>query len=320
MRTEWDAIVVGLGGIGSGAAFWLSERLGDRVLGLEQFELGHLNGASQDHSRIIRLSYHRPDYVRLAKRAYATWAEVEARAGETIVTVTGGPRRRAARRGDPAGRLHGRHGRRGRPVRAPRRGRDHAPLAAVAPRRGAPRPLPGSVGLADPNRGNAAHLAARPGERRDAARPLPGDAAADAGGGVEVTTADGTVHRAATVVVAADAWTNELLGLRPAAAADDHEGAGHVLRLPGPGRVRPGPLPDLDLDGRACSTASRRTARPARRAPRMSGGVETTAAKRTFDRDEAADERLTAFMAAQLPARSAADLHEDLPVHAHSRP
>ena len=90
MRTEWDAIVVGLGGIGSGAAFWLSERLGDRVLGLEQFELGHPNGASQDHSRIIRLSYHRPDYVRLAKRAYATWAEVEARAGETIVTVTGG--------------------------------------------------------------------------------------------------------------------------------------------------------------------------------------------------------------------------------------
>src|SRR6185436_1052753 len=78
VRTEWDAIVVGLGGIGSGAAFWLSERL------------GHRNGASQDHSRIIRLSYHRPDYVRLAKRAYATWAEVEARAGETIVTVTGG--------------------------------------------------------------------------------------------------------------------------------------------------------------------------------------------------------------------------------------
>ena len=42
----WDAIVVGLGAIGSGAAYWLSERLGDRVLGLEQFELGHANGAS----------------------------------------------------------------------------------------------------------------------------------------------------------------------------------------------------------------------------------------------------------------------------------
>ena len=74
---EWDAIVVGLGAIGSGAACWLSRRLGDRVLGIEQFELGHGNGAGQDHSRIIRLSYHRPDYIRLARRAYETWAEIE---------------------------------------------------------------------------------------------------------------------------------------------------------------------------------------------------------------------------------------------------
>ena len=60
------------------------------MLGLERFELDHVNGASADHSRIIRLSYHRPDYVRLAKRAYETWAEVEREAGERIVTVTGG--------------------------------------------------------------------------------------------------------------------------------------------------------------------------------------------------------------------------------------
>ena len=89
-RRDWDAIVVGLGGIGSAAACWLSMRLGDRVLGLEQFELGHVNGASHDHSRIIRYSYHRPDYVRLARRAYATWAEIESEAGERVVTVTGG--------------------------------------------------------------------------------------------------------------------------------------------------------------------------------------------------------------------------------------
>ena len=87
---EWDAIVVGLGGIGSGAAYWLSRRLGARVLGLEQFELGHDRGASQDHSRIIRLSYHRPEYVRLAKRAYPAWVELEAEAGVQVVTKTGG--------------------------------------------------------------------------------------------------------------------------------------------------------------------------------------------------------------------------------------
>ena len=89
-RRDWDAIVVGLGGIGSGAAYWLSRSLGDRVLGLERFELGHDNGASSDHSRIIRLSYHRPDYVRLARRAYETWAAVEAEADQRIVTITGG--------------------------------------------------------------------------------------------------------------------------------------------------------------------------------------------------------------------------------------
>ena len=86
-RREWDVIVVGLGALGSAAAYWASTRAGARVLGLEQFELGHANGASADHSRIIRLSYHRPDYVRLAKRAFETWGEVEAEARERIVTI-----------------------------------------------------------------------------------------------------------------------------------------------------------------------------------------------------------------------------------------
>ena len=89
-RRDWEAIVVGLGAIGSAAAYWLSRRFGERVLGLEQFEFDHPNGSSADHSRIIRLSYHRPDYVRLARRAYESWAVVEAEARERIVTVTGG--------------------------------------------------------------------------------------------------------------------------------------------------------------------------------------------------------------------------------------
>ncbi len=86
---RYDAIVLGLGGIGSGAAYWLAKR-GARVLGLEQFELGHLRGESHDHSRIIRLSYHTPAYVALAREAYAAWAAVEADTGETLVTRTGG--------------------------------------------------------------------------------------------------------------------------------------------------------------------------------------------------------------------------------------
>ena len=89
-RTDFEYIVLGLGGIGSAAAYWLSRRFKDAVLGLEQFELGHVRGESQDHSRIIRLSYHRPDYVEFAKLAYRAWAQVEEDAGEQLVLVTGG--------------------------------------------------------------------------------------------------------------------------------------------------------------------------------------------------------------------------------------
>jgi sarcosine oxidase len=89
MTQEYDAIVLGLGGIGSGAAYWLAKR-GVRVLGLEQFELGHARGESHDHSRIIRLSYVTPAYVRLAKEAYRAWESVERDASETLVFRTGG--------------------------------------------------------------------------------------------------------------------------------------------------------------------------------------------------------------------------------------
>ena len=82
--------MLGLGGIGSGAFYWLARRLGDQVLGIEQFALGHENGGSQDHSRIIRYSYHEPIYVRLAERAYRNWAAVEADVGVPLVHRCGG--------------------------------------------------------------------------------------------------------------------------------------------------------------------------------------------------------------------------------------
>src|SRR6185312_14822269 len=90
MRRDFEYIVVGLGGWGSAAAYWLSRRAGAGVLGLEQFELGHVRGESQDHSRIIRLSYHTPGYVELAKHAFKAWAEVERDAGERLILRTGG--------------------------------------------------------------------------------------------------------------------------------------------------------------------------------------------------------------------------------------
>src|SRR5262245_47141337 len=90
MKQDYDYIVLGLGGIGSAAAYWLARRASGDVLGLEQFEIGHVRGASQDHSRIIRLSYHTPIYVELAKHAYQAWATLERDAGESLILRTGG--------------------------------------------------------------------------------------------------------------------------------------------------------------------------------------------------------------------------------------
>jgi sarcosine oxidase len=86
---EYDVVVVGLGVIGSAAAYWSAKR-GARVLGLEQFEFGHARGSSHDRSRIIRLSYFTPAYVQMAKEAYRAWAWLESDAGEQLIFRTGG--------------------------------------------------------------------------------------------------------------------------------------------------------------------------------------------------------------------------------------
>jgi sarcosine oxidase len=88
-RREYDIAVIGLGGIGSATVYWAARR-GASVIGFEQFELGHDRGASHDHSRIIRLSYHTPGYVELARAAYECWAALEADAGEPLIVRTGG--------------------------------------------------------------------------------------------------------------------------------------------------------------------------------------------------------------------------------------
>ena len=88
-ESDADVVVIGLGALGSAAA-WACARRGASVVGLEQFALGHERGASQDHSRIIRLSYHTPGYVRLAKAAYPAWDLLAEDTGEVVVERTGG--------------------------------------------------------------------------------------------------------------------------------------------------------------------------------------------------------------------------------------
>jgi sarcosine oxidase len=88
-RAAFDVGVVGLGGLGAATAYWLAQS-SKSVVGFEQFELGHVRGASHDHSRIIRRSYHTPAYVQLTASAYEAWERVERETGSTLVTVTGG--------------------------------------------------------------------------------------------------------------------------------------------------------------------------------------------------------------------------------------
>lgn len=89
MSATYDYAVIGLGALGSATAYHLAMR-GHSVVGLEQFELGHARGASHDSTRILRHSYHTPNYVRLTRAAYDDWAALEADSGEHLVTVTGG--------------------------------------------------------------------------------------------------------------------------------------------------------------------------------------------------------------------------------------
>ncbi len=87
---RYDAIVLGVGGMGSAALYHLARR-GRRVLGIEQFSLGHEFGSSHGVTRIIRLAYaEHPAYVPLLMRAYELWREMERAAGERLLFVTGG--------------------------------------------------------------------------------------------------------------------------------------------------------------------------------------------------------------------------------------
>ena len=85
----YDAIVLGLGGMGSATLFHLARR-GLRVLGLERYDLVHEYGSSHGLTRIIRLAYwEHPTYVALLRRAYELWRELEGLAGEQLLHITG---------------------------------------------------------------------------------------------------------------------------------------------------------------------------------------------------------------------------------------
>lgn len=88
-QTTFDAIVLGVGSMGSSACYHLAKR-GYSVLGIEQFTIPHTQGSHSGQSRIIRKAYfEHSDYVPLLQKAYDNWAALEEESGVQMYFKTG---------------------------------------------------------------------------------------------------------------------------------------------------------------------------------------------------------------------------------------
>lgn len=305
-----DHVVVGVGGLGAGACYWLARLEAERgravsIVGLEQFALGHDRGASHDHSRIIRHSYHTPGYVRLAAEAYETWDAVAAEAGEELVVRTGGvdlfPAGAAIPIEDYTGSLAA--------VGVPFELLDGAEL-----RRRYPQFVVGDdlvalfqadTGIAPAARGTAAHqrLAAARGVELHEGTEVAG-VLSDGAGELTVVTADGTGYRTGSVVLTADAWTAELLaplGVHVPLEVTREQ----VVYYPGDGSLTDfaiGRFPVwIWMDDPSYYGFPVYGDLTAVKAAEDVGGRPTTARTRDFEPDTEALARLTRFLGSTLP-------------------
>lgn len=88
-NTDYDVIVVGVGGMGSAATYHLAKR-GYDVLGLEQFNIPHQRGSSHGLTRIIRKAYSEdPEYVPLLDRSYELWETLQEEHGRQLLYLEG---------------------------------------------------------------------------------------------------------------------------------------------------------------------------------------------------------------------------------------
>jgi sarcosine oxidase len=77
------------GGVMGLATGWALRRRGVEATVYEQFRIGSERGSSHGRSRIFRLAYAEPEYVRLAQEALPLWRELEAETGETLLELYG---------------------------------------------------------------------------------------------------------------------------------------------------------------------------------------------------------------------------------------
>lgn len=313
---SYRAIVVGLGGLGSAALHRLAADLGPGVLGIEQFELGHHRGASQDHSRIIRLAQHQPHYAALAAPAYQAWDEVEAESGRRIVTRTGGLviEDRVARRGAATGTRNIE----GYTAVFDHFGVDYELLDAdeITARwpqfrldGGEQALYQADSGIVDAARANAVHVALARAHGAEVMTGTPVRAVRPDGAGVAVVTDGGVLH-ADRVVVACDAWTNRVLAE-----------TGTVLPLtvlreqvtyyatPHLAEFDPSRFPVFMWHGRHNFYGFPVYGEVATKLGQHMGGEETTADTRSFDPDPVRRLRYAEFVDRHLPRFGGPELY-----------
>lgn len=213
MGQDFDAIVVGAGAMGTATARSLTER-GRSVLLLERFEIGHAKGSSGGPTRIFRIAYHHPDYVRMARLALQEWRDLEARAGEMLLVTTGGLDVGAGGR-ETASALEA-AGERVVYLK-PEAVRERWPALRLEPDSEIFLQEDGGVCLAERTVKAQARLAAEGGAT--ILQDTKAERVTTAGDGVEVNTEDST-YQAPVAVITAGPWAGGLL-----------EGAGLPLRL-----------------------------------------------------------------------------------------
>jgi len=302
LKRDYEYIVLGLGGFGSAAAYWLSRRAGAEVLGLEQFELGHVRGESQDHSRIIRLSYHTPGYVELAKHAYRAWAEVERDSGEQLVLRTGGL--------DFAHRVSA------IPLRTYSESMDAAGVtyetldAGEIMRRWPPFRLSDDIhglyqaesGIAMAARGNAAHqrmcrehgATLRDRAPVEAIRPSNGEIEVDAGG---------VQYRCGRLIIAAGAWSNQALapfGIQLPLTVTQEQVT--YFASPHPADFQPQRFPIWIWMDDPCFYGFPVFGEAGPKVGQDAGGREVTTETRTFEPDQPALQRVLDFLGQYIPS------------------
>jgi sarcosine oxidase len=211
MSATYDVIVLGLGGMGSAAAYHLAAR-GRRVLGLERYGPAHDRGSSHGGSRIIRQAYFEGvDYVPLVLRAYELWQRLDRDSGRQLLRITGGLMLGREQSAVVRGSLES----------ARQHGLDHEMLDAATIRRRFPPFQPGpdtvalyeaQAGIVFPEASVAAHLerAAALGAELHFEEPVANWEPVASDGAVAVTTTSGR-YEAGRLVIAPGAWAPELL-------------------------------------------------------------------------------------------------------------